>query len=206
MRSFATGKRVFCFKTAGLTLIEIVVAIGVFVMLLALVGGTYLTMVRIQGEQFQVQHVIGDIDNFFDILDREIRTGYGNTFEEQGGVLELVNQHGDCVEYKLAGGGIQRTQFEDWNSVARSCSGSITSTTSITSRRTNIEELSFVPVQETSVETVDNQEVTWGRQGRVTVFVGACPEDLDVTSWRDDGRCVATQTTVTSRQFSAFTP
>lgn len=201
MEFFVGDKR----SSAGLTLIEIVVGIGIFVSLIGMVGGAYLAMMRTQGEQIQIQYVIGDINNFFEILDREIRTGYGHTFQKYGNGLELVNQYGDCVRYELDAnaGKIMRTAWDGWDSVNGQCSTPTAVPDTITSERTDITHVSFGPVVRSDIK----EAVTYRQQGRVTVLVGACPRNVDdITSWQDDGRCVTVQTTVTSRQFSVFNP
>lgn len=100
-------------RARGFTLIELIVAVGLFAMAMTLVSGAYLMMI---GANRQVQGLASGINNLsfaLETMARSIRTGvdycapggcsYG------GSTFSFVNEHGQTVTYSLSGSSIQET-------------------------------------------------------------------------------------------------
>jgi len=169
-------------KIGGFTLVEMLVSLAVFVIVTAIVGGIYTTFVQKQRDQLGMQNVQQDVQNFFDTLEREIRTGYGDTFvvnnTATSSSLVFNNQEKDSVEY-----GWDNTE----NKVKRGGA-------SITSDRTYIQQLNFI-VPSISVAAGDaTYSYLTGPSTRVTVLVKACVD-------KADNNCLSTQTSLSIRQF-----
>lgn len=180
------------FSQKGFTLVEMLVAVGIFALVIAVAGGVFVGFVskqRVQLRQYALQQ---DIYNFFDILDREIKTGYGDTFEsDPNSELSFFNQGQNRVdtseipnirsEYRLNQGAIEYRFGSDWEK--------------ITSNNTEIKKLNFIISDGTLTATSDGSLV--GSPMRVTVSLEACPKD------GAPEECINAQTTVTCRQTSS---
>lgn len=203
----------------GFTLFELLVAASVFIVLVGLAGGIFSFYVQKNRDQQATQRVQQDLQNFVEVIDREIRTGYGHTFSTHGvltgsNILSLVNQRGKCAGYMINSGSDPAviTRFEypqipnvpgrDADSDRCDNPTAITSWSNegfLTSAKTNIVRL-FFDVKKSSVKdngTADDYSDDYlsGDQGRVTVFVKACPAGTV-----SGETCIDYQTTVTSRQ------
>ncbi len=173
---------------AGFTLIELVVAVGVFVLL---VGGTTGAFVRLtQSQRVDRAQILllTDLQNFLETLEREIRTGFGNTFSGGGATLSLTNQNRESVTYARVGTAITRTGDRS----AR-----------ITSERTEIRDLDFAVRPAACCETTGTPPLLT-TQGLVTVRLRACPNTGGAPA--PDTRCLILQTTLTSRQHVPLSP
>lgn len=181
-------KNVAINKINGFTLVEMLVSLAIFVIVLAIVGSTYMTFVKKQREQLGQQNVQQDIQNFFDTLEREIRTGFGDTVVvNSSGSLTFYNQEKVSVTYMQAGGKIKRREFGG-------------SADTITSDRTWIDQFKFI-VPSASVKTTDsggNSYLT-GMATRITVLIKACVD-------KAGNSCFSTQTSLSVRQLTPYTP
>lgn len=165
-------------RQSGLTLIEIVIAVGIFTLLVGTVAGVFATFARGQRSGLEQATLLGDAQTFLELLEREVRTGYGNTFSGSGSTFAFKNQEGLPVTYGLDSTGtrIQR------NGVA------------VTSAAFEVRSLDF-SVTASGVDPGPPSLLT-GQQGRVTVRVHVCPRGIT------DDRCLITQATLTSRQYA----
>lgn len=193
MKNQHTGIR-YATHSRGFTLIEVVVAVGVFTLLIGTVMGVFVSLARGQRSGFAQTTILGDAETFLELLEREVRTGYGSTFGGGGSTFTFTNQEGDAVTYSRVNTAIQR------NAV------------SITSPAVAVSELDFFPVQAARNDNVligdptddflggfaDNDQ--GNRQGRVRVRIRACPREVAGTD--TDARCIFVQTTLTSRQYA----
>lgn len=182
--------------SAGFTLIELVVALGVFSLLIGAVTGSFVSLARNQRSGLAQTTILGDAETFLELLEREVRTGYGNTFAGGESTFTFTNQEGNAVTYSLVNTAIQR------NRVA------------LTSPAVEVSALHFLPVASTRNDNVltgdptddflggfaDNDQ--GNHQGRVRVRIRACPRGVAGTD--TDGRCIFVQTTLTSRQYAPF--
>lgn len=164
---------------AGYTLVEIIVAVSVFALLLGSAGGVYLSFTRGQRSNLGQATVLGEIETFFESLERDLRTGFGTTFASTGNSFSFTNQDRQNVSYQLSGTRIRR--------LANGVGGFVSSP------RMAVRELTFAALS----STVDPgpPPILTGAQGRVTVRLRACPSGVN------DGRCIIAQTTLTSRQY-----
>jgi prepilin-type N-terminal cleavage/methylation domain-containing protein len=99
----------------GYTLVELVVAIGLFAVIMTLATGAYLIMISVNR---QAQSIATGIDNLSFALEdmtRTIRTGTGyqcgaGTDCPSGGAsVTVVNQDGASVTYDLSGSSVRKT-------------------------------------------------------------------------------------------------
>jgi prepilin-type N-terminal cleavage/methylation domain-containing protein len=173
-------------KINGFTLVEMLVSLAIFVTIIAIVGGIYTTFVQKQRDQLGMQNVQQDVQNFFDTLEREVRTGYGDQFALSPAPtpsLHFFNQGQIEVTYDKSGGKITRKE----------ASGT---PVAITSDRTWIQELKFiVPSKSDGTTSVFNGGVPYltGMPTRVTVLVKACVD-------KDEYHCISAQTSLSVRQ------
>jgi len=165
-------------KQKGFTLLEVVVASAIFGVLIVLISGIFVSMVKGNRERLGQQVLQQDIQNFFETLDREARTGFGDTFTASSSdTLEFKNQALEEVTYTLdSAGGV--------GIVKRSG-------TELTSSKTDVRELAFYA----DAATADGDILT--KLGMITVSLYACPA---ATPSGEDSGCIRFQTTVTSRQ------
>jgi prepilin-type N-terminal cleavage/methylation domain-containing protein len=102
----------------GYTLIELVVAVGLFALVMLLVSGAYLMMINVNQ---QTQNISTGIDNFsfaLDAMTHDIRVGSGYTcptgtsdctVDASSGSFALKNESGIPVSYTLSGSAITKT-------------------------------------------------------------------------------------------------
>lgn len=170
-------------KEAGFTLIEAVVAVSMFLILLGAIMSVFTTFTRQQRYGITQATLLGEAQNALETLEREVRTGFSNTFSGGASTLRLTNQNGTPITY------------------ARSSDGRITRQgVPVTSLAVDVRSLEFV-VRAPGVDpgTPPQVPILTGEQGRVTVRMQVCPRGIPGTS-----RCLPLQTTLTSRQYAPF--
>lgn len=192
----------------GFTLVELLVVTSLFVVLTGSLGGIYSAFVRQHRGQRAGIALQQDLQNFFEVLDREVRTGFGTTFGVRAGGTRFIlkNQSTVCVKYGLGLGANAGRLIRATSSAAGCIPASVllASGEPLTSRSTELRLLSFGFEQAPAVD--DNgtpdpaDDLLTGQQGRVTVSLRACPRG------RPDAECLDVQTTMTSRQHGAPPP
>lgn len=100
----------------GFTLIELMVAVGLFAIVMLLASGAYLTMIALNQ---QAQNITGGIDNLsfaIETMTRSIRTGSGYSCGSLGGdcpsgasSFSFTDQKGNAVTYSLSGTSLMQT-------------------------------------------------------------------------------------------------
>ena len=96
-------------RVRGFTLVELIVAIGLFALIMTLSAGAYLLMI---GVNRQVQSTATGIDNLSFALEdmtRSIRTGTGYS-ASVGNTFSFTDAGGNSVTYRLAGTAIEKTR------------------------------------------------------------------------------------------------
>ena len=102
----------------GFTLVEMVVAIGVFALIMTLAAGAYLVLIAINRQAQAVSTSIDSLAFSLETMTRDIRTGSGyNCGTETGGncssppgdTLYFTDNNGRLVSYGLIGGAIVKT-------------------------------------------------------------------------------------------------
>lgn len=179
----------------GFTLVESLIAVSIFVILLGGLGGVYTTFSRTHRELRAQQRLQQDLQSFFEVLDREVRTGFGTTFAGGGTTFSLQNQNLQCVTYTLDQGRLYRAA-----DTGAGCTVPGTPQP-LTSRSTEILRLAFSAIKTPGVDNNGTladtgDDLLKGQQGRVTVSLKACPK-----SRSSDTECIVIQTTITSRQY-----
>lgn len=99
----------------GYTLIELIIAVGLFALIMMLASGAYLVMISVNR---QVQGIATGINNLsfaLETMTRTIRTGTGygcpspGTDCSGGTIFSVTNAIGNTVEYSLSGGVVTQT-------------------------------------------------------------------------------------------------
>ncbi|MDP3685347.1 MAG: type II secretion system protein [bacterium] len=174
-------------RESGFTLIEVVVATSMFLILIGTVMGIFTTFTRQQRFGIAKATLLGEAQNVIETLEREIRTGFGDTFDcipplippqrtcaENG--LTLKNQKGAQVVYQYDGSRITRD--------------------GVALTGTAVEIRKFKAYVRRAGIHQDSTPSVLSEQGRVTIHMKVCPKGID-----DDRRCLLLQTTLTSRQY-----
>lgn len=165
--------------SSGFTLIEALVAVSMFLILLGAVMGIFTTFTRQQRSGIAQATLLGEAQSAVEVLEREVRTGFSNTFTGSGSTFRMRNQNNDCATYALSSDRITRQDIP------------------ITSSAVEVRSLEFTVVRP-SVDpgTPPQVPILTGEQGRVTVRMRVCPKGIN------DNRCLQLQTTLTSRQYA----
>lgn len=99
-------------KKDGYTLIELMVAVGLFAVVMMLASGSYIMMIGISR---QAQGIASGIDNLsfaLETMTRDIRTGFNycnGMVNCTGSSFTFKNEKGDTVKYDLDSSAIRRT-------------------------------------------------------------------------------------------------
>lgn len=114
MNSLRSIKDLTSYKgQAGFTLIEIVVALGIFATIIIISLGIFTNFVVNQRAAIEEEELHEDIRLVLELMNREIRTGFGTTFGNIGSdqsTLAFRNEDRNCVLYSLIGTRITRAQ------------------------------------------------------------------------------------------------
>lgn len=99
----------------GYTLVELIIAVGIFALVMMLAAGSYLIMISLHRETQAKITGINNLSYALDTLTREIRTGInyncGGAGNCPGGAstLTFTNEQGATVSYSLANGAVAKT-------------------------------------------------------------------------------------------------
>ena len=126
----------FMFHERGYSLIELLVAIGIFGTVVAIMSGMFMTSLRGQKKAVTVQNVADNIRYAMEIMSKEIRMG--SNFNPIGATdlqfkSNMPNRNGANVEFSLQGG---RIMFDD-------DTGALPAADSITSANVAVTALNF---------------------------------------------------------------
>lgn len=92
---------------SGLTMIELIVAIGIFGLVISVVISIFVLAVINQRRIITVRNVNDNMRFAIEAMSREIRTG--KNFNSEAGRLSFVNARGESVAYRLASNKIERS-------------------------------------------------------------------------------------------------
>lgn len=105
----------------GFTLIELVIAVSIFMIILMLLGGLVASSIRFQRQAIDAQNVDFTLRSSLEILSRDIRLAAKDTagscvgtarkdFSQPNGAtsLQFLNDRSECIKYYLKSGVIHR--------------------------------------------------------------------------------------------------
>lgn len=149
-------------KNKGFTIVELMVAMSLFLILVAVAVGTFIQTLKTQRIIVELSAANDNATQAMEQMTREVRTGF-NFVDSTDLILKFINYRSESVSYKLVG-----------NSIAR-CTGECLSDTDfkpITAVEVKVEKLKFV---------VSGQELTDDLPTRVTITLTvAGPKDIKV--------------------------
>lgn len=113
MSTFSTRRR--SSRHSGYTLIELIVAVGLFALVMTLASGGYLMMIAANRQAQAVTTGVNNLSFALETMTRTIRTGSNYSCNgggdcSQGTVFSVVDTGGQSVTYALSGGSIVRTK------------------------------------------------------------------------------------------------
>jgi type II secretory pathway pseudopilin PulG len=96
----------------GYTIIETVVALGVFSLMLLIVGGLFSQFILTQRRDIGERILQEQIRFALELFTREARTAYASTFwvSGTGDQITFRNQNGMCVKFRVQSGAWQRSE------------------------------------------------------------------------------------------------
>lgn len=182
--------------TKGFTLIEVLMAVGIFASLLLITNGVFTRFVVTQRRDISEQDFQEDLRLAIEIFAREARTAYASSFavlpaeetKDIGPALIFRNQNGLCVMHRRQGTSWHRAEKQS----NRECDQiTYEETNSLTSKETKITQLDF------KIPTNILKGGQLNRQGFITLMIEASSKNTSVPS-------LQLQTTLTSRQIKAY--
>ncbi len=178
----------------GFTLIELVVAAGVFSIVIIIILGIFGTFVRKQRHDIAEQQLLENMRFALEFFNREARTGYGDTYKltaSTGSSLIFRNQNSACVHYRLQEGRLERAEVPTSSSICQENDFRTAKYAGVTDSSVRITSLRFdVFPSQVSANRLRNQ-------GFITTIVEATPKEKGIEP-------VRVQSTITSRQISPY--
>lgn len=170
----------------GFTLLEVVVAISIFGIFIAMMMSIFTRFLTTQRQEIAQQALQEDIHYALETFNREVRTAYGSTFTTvDGDQIFFRNQNGSCVQYAFSDNAMKRGEASGAGSECREATYTLAP---LTSRDTFMAAGSrFDPAP---AAVTDGVLTT---QGFVTVI-------MNVTSRRATLLPLLLQSTITSQQ------
>ena len=97
-------------KNNGFTLVELLIASGIFVILIGLASGAFINALRTQRIITNLSNNMNNVSFAIEEIAREIRVGFTFSVNANGDTLRFTNSSGDNVEYSLDSGSIKRCE------------------------------------------------------------------------------------------------
>jgi prepilin-type N-terminal cleavage/methylation domain-containing protein len=179
-------------NSSGFTLIETVVALGIFSIFTILIVSSFSQYTFSQKRDIGEQELQEDARLALEVINREIRTGFGNTYSSDGSTLSFINQNGQCAFFTLINKALMRAENSPMGSACVQPEN-FTVYQPLTNPGTEIHALNFIVDQ----ATFDNDNPANNQQGLVTTTLTAIARDKPELP-------LHIQTTITSRQLSAY--
>ena len=179
---FEKKNKVICSGSGGYSLIELLVAISVFVVVLSVNSNIFLNAVRGQGKAITTQNVSDNARYAMEVMARELRVARVTSLPADGVVNDITfisgsqNRLNKSIRFFLSGGSVM---FDDDTTDANPAK-SITSTQNV-----NVTGLTF---------TINNQAV----QPRVTVVLKIESKGSQVSTYNN----IVLQTTISPRELN----
>lgn len=137
-------------KEKGLTLIELIVAVGIFGLVVNIIFGVFSLAIVSQRRIIALKNVEDNIRFAVESMAREIRTG--KNFTGSANLLSFTNANGEAIFYRLNGGVVEKSSDGGVNYSA------------VTSSETTINYLNFYLAGQLADDDL---------QPRVTITIGA---------------------------------
>jgi len=171
-------KSYFLKEKSGFTLLETMVAIGIFSVVVVLTTSGFIRSLRTQRQASAFAYVNDNLSTVIEQMMREVRTGtdicFNSTSCQSQSVLSFVNAAGKTITYCLLNNAIER-------SVSSACAAG----NEITGSKVYVSYLKFMLAGNRSGD---------GYPPRVTILIGARPSDQSSSFFN-----LNIQTTVSSR-------
>ncbi len=179
---------------SGFTLVEIVVATGIFVVIVALMSGIFSRFTSTQRRDLAEQKLLEELRQTFELFNREARTAYGATFALTDGTGQSVvfrNQNGLCVNFQWRDGALARAE--------RPVSGDTCSQDDFTGAIYDTLNSSKIIVEALRFDVTASPvaDGALARQATITIMLRAAASNPTVAP-------LAVQSSVTSRQVIPF--
>lgn len=107
-QSNSTGCHRFRRDSAGFTLLELMISSAIFIVLIAVASGTFISAIRTQRTITNLSEAMNNASFVIEQISREIRVGF--QFTGGGNSLQFINSDGDAIEYRFIDNGIQRNE------------------------------------------------------------------------------------------------
>lgn len=188
----------FLRSQTGVTLLELVVSVGIFALVLALISGLYSRFVFTQRRNIGEQTIQEDLRFALELFNREARTGYASSYsinDPEGRSLTFRNQNGLCVNVRL-NPATQQLERAESAEAGTDCTGAVFhSYAALTSHRIAIDSLRFdLP---DNIYNAGDQRLD--RQGFITLMISASAPGSSAQPLR-------LQSSVASRQVIPYKP
>lgn len=182
-------------RSGGFTLIEIVVAAGIFAVLLLIIVGVFSRFIFVQRRDIAEQQLQEDVRFALEYFNREARTSYGSTFTTSGSSTQIyfANQNKTCVTYRWQAQNQSLQRATSANAGPNCGAATYASFEPIISSDVNIIKLLFT----VRPSAVAGTNLT--NQAFITIT-------LEAHAQGKEDKVVSLQSTVASRQLLPFTP
>ena len=181
-------------KSGGFTMIELLVAIGIFGIFITIVTGVFARFMMVERHGIAQGQLISDLQSVMQSFTKEARTAFGSTYNvtNTGKEIAFRNQEGECISYRVDNGVFQRAAVENVNGECLVDSMNSSQYSPLTGSQTNITEIRFnIIIAEPSVDNA------LGNQGVITMSITAQSKSSDILP-------IKLETTVVSRQMSPY--
>lgn len=177
----------------GFTMIELLVAIGIFGIFIIIVSGVFTRFMLVERHSIAEGRLISDLRSGMESFVKEARTAYGSTYNvtSDGKEVAFRNQLGECADYRVDNGMLERAASAN---VGVDCvAGAIPDAlfSPLTSSDTNIDSIHF----NTVIASTAGSKLL--NQGVITIIMRASSKTSDILP-------IELENTISSRQMAAY--
>lgn len=173
------------YKKEGFTVVELIVAMSVFIILLTISVGAFVQALRSERRLIALMAINSNAGAVLEQMAREIRTGYGFTCASppcSASSLSFKNYKGNAVMYSFAGGAINRTESGGTSAQMSAADVDVKAAAFTVSRRVDISQCNPWRITITMEVGSKNSAVTQTTELQTTVSSRVLPvEAPDVT-------------------------
>lgn len=185
----------------GFTLIELMIAMGIFAAFIVIITGVFGRFVQVQRHSIAQGQVVVDLQSALESFIKEARTAYGSTYypNGNGSMVAFRNQERECVAYRLGNTKLLERAVATI-SPYDSCSPDVFNAetfTPITGTQTEITPVDGSPIFDVFPAQVDGAGEKLLRQGVIVVHMTVSSKDATILP-------LSIENSVTSRQTSPY--